>query len=131
MRQMCANSCAQNFEAIRGGFCCPAPPRPRLSQACYVAQLGNSNSRHSVISINGVQSVFNVSVDTYKVSPITVVLCRAKTLSLLRTSILIRPHLKSPLLQKLLRWRRRVPPPGPFRLCHNAFIAIAVNSDPS
>ena len=52
---------------------------------------------------------------------------------LLRTSILFRPR-KSPRTQSRLEsredvywWRRRALPPGPQRLFHKAFIAIAVS----
>ena len=38
----------------------------------------------------------NVVVGIYKFDPITAVSCRAKTMSLLRASILFRPHLSSP-----------------------------------
>src|SRR4051812_9167234 len=56
--------------------------------------------------------------------PITAEPCRAKTASLLRTSILFRPHRYGPRGPKERWWRRRVPPPGPLRLFHEAFIAI-------
>ena len=38
--------------------------------------------------------------------------------------VLIPAHLKATYPEEIW-WRRRVPPPGPQRLCHRTFIAIA------
>ena len=70
-----------------------------------------------------------VVVCNYKVSPITVVQCRAKVRSLhLRRSYFapIRSRPKGP---SGLWWRRRVPPPGPNGLLHRLFIAIVRQAD--
>jgi len=72
-----------------------------LPNRAYVRCLGGSSECNGIIVST---CVWPVTAEPY----------RAKTAPLPRSSILFRPHW----------WRRRVPPPGPKRLCHAAFIAI-------
>ena len=88
-----------------GGFCCPAPPGPRLPK--LVKQRGRPCYRSHL-----------------EIDPITAVSCRAKTLPLPRASILVRPHETPPRRDGGDWWRRRALPPGPLRLFRTPFIAI-------
>ena len=101
---------AASVNAEVGGFCCPAPPVPRLP----------SDAR---------QRVRLHCHSHLRFGPITAVPCRAKTTPLPRTSSLVRPRNVGHRPREW--WRRRVLPPGPQRLFRAAFIAIVDGLPPT
>ena len=72
--------------------------------------------------LSGYRKCF-IIVSICKIGPISVVPCRAKVMPLPRTSILFRPH--KPLNQRLFMVEAPGTAPGPLRLFHKTFIAIA------
>ena len=71
----------------------------------------------------------HVVVSIYKSSPITAEQCRTKaTIFITHVDPISAPYLVQLKSRKTLGrewWSRRVPPPGPYRLFHSAFIVIA------